>query len=178
MLERTKGKLLFFEAYWVNNLNNRFENILTLQGLKKYEKKNAILDLLFFEYVESSVTTAILKIFETLRLYEKLGTGYKREGNLKQIVFYRNELIAHVEENYLDPQKREELLRNNTSAIAKIKIIRSAASDLINMINEYFVKNNFEKELTCRVLLSPKIKKDALITLFETILKQDQRAFE
>jgi hypothetical protein len=97
---------------------------------------------------------------------------------LEKVVFYRNKLIAHVEENYLDPQKREELLRNNASTFAKIKIIRDAADDLINMINEYFDKNNFEKELTCRVLLSPKIKEEALITLFETILEQDQSAFE
>ena len=173
-----KGKLIFFKAYWVNNLNNRFENILTLQGLKKYEKKNAILDLLFFEYIESSVTTAILKIFETLVLYKELDKNYKPKGNLEKVVFYRNKLIAHVEENYLDPQKREELLRNNASTFAKIKIIRDAADDLINMINEYFDKNNFEKELTCRVLLSPKIKEEALITLFETILEQDQSAFE
>lgn len=173
-----KGKLIFFEAYWVNNLNNRFENILTLQGLKKYEKKNAILDLLFFEYIESSVITAILKMFETLVLYEKLDKNYKREGNLEKVVFYRNKLIAHPEEEFLDPKKREELLRNNTSTIAKIKIIRDAADDLINMINEYFDKNNFEKELTGRMLVSPKIKEEALITLFETILEQDQSAFE
>jgi len=178
MLERIKGKLIFFEKYWIGNLNNRLENILTIQSLKKYPKKNVIIGLLVYEYVQSSLTTAILKIFETLVLYEKLDKKYKREGNLEKVVFYRNKLIAHPEEEFLDSKRREEFLKNNTSTTDKIKIIRNAADDLIKMINAYLDKNNVQKELTCRIIFSPKIEREALITLYETIIEQDESAFK